>query len=243
MEKIPDSFESVDQYLGSYIVPLLEETRAELCSSMEVISKAPFAELISLEESKPYGSFLYDVKVDSWRKLSPGIQSYKPKPGDIFILSDSVLEDISDLGRYRRTWCYASVSKVSENENLTNESKDFDSENSMSFKIRTSQNIEIKQGMRNSLFAVFLINLTTNTRTWIALHKLGNTKMLEEVLCGDFMVSVFYLNTYLMFTKYLIHFVIHFMLIFLYLIVIVCSNCFVIFSLNIIKKTMYSLCC
>ncbi|KAF9591568.1 hypothetical protein IFM89_004622 [Coptis chinensis] len=50
VQKIPDSFQSVDQYLGSYIHPLLEETHAELCSSMEVVSMTPVAEVVSLEE-------------------------------------------------------------------------------------------------------------------------------------------------------------------------------------------------
>ncbi|KAL5700840.1 hypothetical protein ACHQM5_026243 [Ranunculus cassubicifolius] len=157
---------------------------------MEAISKAPFAELTSLEESKPYGSSLYDVEVDSWRNRSAsgGKESYKPKPGDILILSDAAPEDISDLNRYGKTWIYASVSRVVDNDDLPNgaSSRDFyDNNTCMNLKIKTSQPVEMKEGMRNSLFAVFLINLTTNNRIWIALHKLGNTRMLTEVLCPD----------------------------------------------------------
>ncbi|PIA50211.1 hypothetical protein AQUCO_01300743v1 [Aquilegia coerulea] len=190
VERIPDSFQSVHQYLGSYIFPLLEETRAELCSNMEDISKAPFSEVTSLEESKPYGSLLYDVKVDSWRNRSSGSgkDSYRPKPGDVFILSDALPEIIDDLERYGRTWNYASVIKVSENDSNVSDADEM----SISFKIRTSKAVEIKEGMRSSLYVVFLINIITNTRIWISLHKLGNMKILEEVLCPDPVVCNMY---------------------------------------------------
>ncbi|XP_059668939.1 uncharacterized protein LOC132314035 [Cornus florida] len=62
VEKIPLSFQSEDNYLGSYVFPLLEETRAELASSMEILYRAPFAEVISFNECKLHGKLLYDVK-------------------------------------------------------------------------------------------------------------------------------------------------------------------------------------
>ncbi|KAF6168432.1 hypothetical protein GIB67_004984 [Kingdonia uniflora] len=75
------------------------ETRGELYSSMELISNAPFAEVTSLKDSKPYGSCLYDLNIDSWRNISPpGVKEpYKAKPGDILIISDSIPEIASDL--------------------------------------------------------------------------------------------------------------------------------------------------
>ncbi|KAF9612459.1 hypothetical protein IFM89_000207 [Coptis chinensis] len=77
------------------------------------------------EECKPYGSFFYDVKVDSWRNRSRGgKEPYKPKPGDIFILpdalpkpSDLILKDMEGRG------VSASVTKVAENEDMANNSK------------------------------------------------------------------------------------------------------------------------
>ncbi|KAF8398791.1 hypothetical protein HHK36_014649 [Tetracentron sinense] len=44
VEHIPDSFQSVQHYHGSYIYPLMEETQAKLALIMDVISMAPFAE-------------------------------------------------------------------------------------------------------------------------------------------------------------------------------------------------------
>ncbi|KAB2623949.1 hypothetical protein D8674_015609 [Pyrus ussuriensis x Pyrus communis] len=60
--QIPKSFQSVQHYFGSYLFPLLEETRAQVHSSMETIYRAPFAEVVAFEEAKPYGKNLYDVK-------------------------------------------------------------------------------------------------------------------------------------------------------------------------------------
>ena len=99
MDKIPESFLSVKDYFGAFVFPLLEETRAELASCMDVIHGAPFAEVISLNESKPHGASLYDVKVDYWKnKFSDrGKEPYKTLPGDIFIISDAKPETVSDL--------------------------------------------------------------------------------------------------------------------------------------------------
>ena len=108
MERIPESFESVEHCLGSYVYPLSEETRAQIHSSMEIIWRAPFAEVI---ESKPYGTKMYEVNVDSWRnrfrKCSK--EPYKTLPGVLFILGDAKPETVSDLQRAGRSWAFVSV--------------------------------------------------------------------------------------------------------------------------------------
>ncbi|KAF6160731.1 hypothetical protein GIB67_035932 [Kingdonia uniflora] len=182
MEKITETFQSLGHYFGSYKLPLLEETRAELYSSMELISNAPFAEVTSLKDSKPYGSCLYDLNIDSWRNISRpgGKEPYKAKPGDILIISDSIPEIVSDLQRFNRTWTFASVTKVGEDE---------DSDISTYLKVRTLKAIEVKEGMRESLFAIFLMNITTNNRIWSALHMVGNLDVVKEVLSTESLVE------------------------------------------------------
>ena len=114
MERIPESFESVNHYLGSYVYPLSEETRAQIHSSMEIIWRAPFAEVISFEESKPYGTKVYEVKVDLWRNRfrKRGKEPYKTLPGVLFILGDAKPETVSDLQMAGRSWAFVSVSKI-----------------------------------------------------------------------------------------------------------------------------------
>ncbi|MCL7031823.1 hypothetical protein MKW94_010131 [Papaver nudicaule] len=139
VEKIPECFQSVEDYLGSYTLPLIEETRSELFSSMEVLHDAPFAEVISVNESAPHGSFL--------------------------------------------TCTFALVMKDMKESNATEDDKI-----SSYLEFRTSKLVEAKD-VQNSVFAVFLVNLTTNIRIWRALHMSGNLKIIKKVLCSNSVVK------------------------------------------------------
>lgn len=55
MEKIPLTFQYEEHYFGSFVFPLLEETRAELASSLEIMYRAPFAEVFSFSVAKGRG--------------------------------------------------------------------------------------------------------------------------------------------------------------------------------------------
>ena len=49
---IPTTISSVEGYMGSFMAPLLEEARADLCSALEGIRHAPAAQVIRIEASK-----------------------------------------------------------------------------------------------------------------------------------------------------------------------------------------------
>ena len=104
MERIPESFKSVQHYLGSYVYPLLEETRAQLHSSLEIICTAPYAKVINFLESKQYETKKYNVKVDYWRNRfrDRGKEPYRTLPGDVLILADAKPETVSDLQKGRQ---------------------------------------------------------------------------------------------------------------------------------------------
>ncbi|XP_042505284.1 uncharacterized protein LOC122081929 isoform X2 [Macadamia integrifolia] len=194
VEKIPIYFESVEHYLGSFKFPLLEDIRAELCASMKEISEAPRAKVTPLSESKPYGSLLYEIRVDSWRNKSRlgGTEDYKPKPGDIYVLSDRVPEYVEALQHYGRSWTFALVTKVPDNEQSEegfSDNEQSGENSSMYLKIMASKSIEIIEGMLDSLFAFFITNVTTNNRIWIALQGKGNLKIIEEILDDNAMVK------------------------------------------------------
>lgn len=182
MDKIPESFKTVDHYLGSFRYPLLEETRADIAASLEVIDKAPYGELISFDE-KPDGSLCFNVKVDYWRNLSvDGKESYRTTPGDIVIISDAKPETASDLLRFRWNWTFASVTSISEDEND-------DLTASTSFKVKFARDMEISKEMRKSFYIVYLVNALPSKRVWSALRMRRNLNIIEKVMCSGHEVS------------------------------------------------------
>ena len=146
---------------------------------MEIMHSAPFAEVTYLDEAKPYGTLMYDVKVDHWKnKFSDrGKEPYRTLPGDILVLSDAKPESFSDLQQLGTLWAFGSVINITDEENE-------DISTSTHFKIKVSKDIEFKDGGK-SMFVVFLINITTNKRIWNALHMLRNLNVINKVLCID----------------------------------------------------------
>ncbi|KAL0302225.1 UNVERIFIED_CONTAM: hypothetical protein Sangu_3111700 [Sesamum angustifolium] len=180
--EIPQSFESVDQYLGSYVFPLLEETRAELASALETVYKAPFAEVTSFNELKG-DKLQYHVKVDHWRnrKSERGKEPYRTLPGDVVLLSDLKPETVCYLQRVDRTFTFASVTNTVDDE--TRESGDNCTPSN--FKVKTEKHVEVGDGQSNSLYVLFLMNMTTNKRIWNALSMRRNLKIIKKVLCKN----------------------------------------------------------
>nr|XP_029117914.1 helicase SEN1 [Elaeis guineensis] len=178
VQKIPKEFASVDYYLGSYIFPLMEEIHADLCSALEAICQAPLIEIESVEE------IVSDKQLGFCIVAADGNAAYEPKQSDIFVLSETRPKHISDLTRNRTPYIIASVVKGGDDEGLPPNH----------FIIRTSQNKEVKKysGMqkhRDSLFAVFLLNMTTYNRIWKSLDqeiaKQRNTNIIKKILRYD----------------------------------------------------------
>ncbi|XP_011091752.2 uncharacterized protein LOC105172113 [Sesamum indicum] len=179
VEEIPRSFECVDQYLGSYVFPLLEETRAALASTLETVYKAPYAEVTSFNELKG-DKLQYDVKVDHWRNriTERGREPYRTLPGDVVLLSDSKPETVYDLHRVEWTFTFALVTNTVDDE--THESGDNCTPSN--FKVKTAKHVEVGDGKSNSLYVTFLMNMITNKRIWNALSMRQNLKIIEKVL-------------------------------------------------------------
>ncbi|KAL9228934.1 hypothetical protein vseg_004460 [Gypsophila vaccaria] len=181
VDKIPESFETVQKYFGSYVYPLLEETRAELCSSLEIISRAPFAEVVSYNKVNPCDSCVYDVNVDSWRNKfnERGKEPYKTLPGDLFALVKFRPETQSDLEVVARTWVLVSATKIPRGPS----EDDVDDESSSTFfRVETSKDIGDLDDGYSSLFLIFLMNTITNKRIWNALHTHFNINIIRGVL-------------------------------------------------------------
>ncbi|XP_074273010.1 uncharacterized protein LOC141596685 [Silene latifolia] len=182
VNKIPESFETVTEYFSSFIYPLLEETRADLCSSLEIISRAPYAEVLSYNKIKPRGdSLLYDINVDGWRNKfnDRGKEPYKTLPDDVFALVKFRPETYDDLQMVARTWVLASVTKIPRSYS----EDDIDEESSSTiFTVETSKDISVLDDDYTSLFLIFLTNTITYKRIWKALHMHVNLNIIGGVL-------------------------------------------------------------
>ncbi|KAJ6738455.1 P-LOOP CONTAINING NUCLEOSIDE TRIPHOSPHATE HYDROLASES SUPERFAMILY PROTEIN [Salix koriyanagi] len=54
VKKIPETFMSTTHYMNSFIPALIEETHADLCSNMTMVSQAPTREISSLDQDKEH---------------------------------------------------------------------------------------------------------------------------------------------------------------------------------------------
>ena len=52
VKKIPKTFASLKDYMQSFMMPLVEETRADLCSALEGIKHAPAADVVRMEQRR-----------------------------------------------------------------------------------------------------------------------------------------------------------------------------------------------
>nr|KYP36814.1 Helicase sen1 [Cajanus cajan] len=176
VEKIELSFQSIGHYLGSFYYPLLEETRAQLSSSMEIIYKAPYAEVIGLVKDQEVDK-LYRLKINSW-KSSYGHhgEPYKTSPDDVLILADYKPQTVEDLQRVGRTWSFVSVVRIK---------KCVLEDRIMSpyIEVKTSKDIDTTELRQKPLFLVFLTNVSHNRRIWDEFHVPRNLKLVKQILC------------------------------------------------------------
>nr|XP_043619966.1 uncharacterized protein LOC122591790 [Erigeron canadensis] len=183
VEDIPLNFQSEEHYLSSFVYPLVEETRAELASSMEILYRAPFAEVLSFRDStrvKDAEKKIYHVTVGPWgnRFSERGKEPYRTLPGDLLIISDGKPESVSDLQRLGKTWAFSLVNKITDDD-----IEDYNT--SREFQVKASQQVEFQDGM----FVVFLMNVTTQKRIWSSLRMHPNKNIIKEVLYSDFNVK------------------------------------------------------
>ncbi|XP_010435549.2 PREDICTED: helicase sen1-like [Camelina sativa] len=169
MKTIPNTFRSVDEYLQCFVPHLLEETRTELFSSFKSLSKAPVFEITSMERKTSSGSssnnLFYDIKITN--ALSIGAK-YQPKGGDLIALTKERPRRIDELNPLLLAYVSYDGDLL-----ITVHSS------------RSISDLEMNRMFRETSlhFGVFLMNLTTNTRIWNALHnEAANLTLVKSVL-------------------------------------------------------------
>ncbi|KAJ0485846.1 putative P-loop containing nucleoside triphosphate hydrolase, DNA2/NAM7 helicase, helicase [Helianthus annuus] len=171
--KIPQKFSSLTDYTKSFIDPLLEETHAQLLSSMNIISRASTREIKVRSETKNMKFPNYHSYTISLENKSRG-GNYEPEVGDLIVLTNVKPRCIDDLKPY----VIALVQFVNNEDHGT-------------CQVISSKPIPLsgEQTHKFMRIAVHLMNLTTNTRIWQALHPSldgnKNMKMINKVLQTD----------------------------------------------------------
>ncbi|KAG6656861.1 uncharacterized protein LOC122308314 [Carya illinoinensis] len=187
VKTIPDTFLSVEDYKKSFIYPLLEETHADLFSNMTTLFQAPTREILDVETSeafKPPEDLFYCITLKKIANAKEAVGKYIPQFGDLIALTDVRPMSIDDLNRPGRLYLLAYVEWATEEDYV--QQQNFDDQSLDMIKILASKpifkelNLEEK---KETLFAVYLMNMITNIRIWRALSSgLDGGNIIKEVL-------------------------------------------------------------
>ncbi|XP_011048869.1 PREDICTED: LOW QUALITY PROTEIN: uncharacterized protein LOC105142776, partial [Populus euphratica] len=196
--KIPETFMSIKHYMKSFIPALIEETRADLCSNMIMISQAPTREIFSVgmdKKNKPPEDLFYNIWFEKMRNKANGKEIYEPDVGDLLALTDVRPKDIDDLNRPGFNYLLAyvhglSLAKDDEDKYdilsiLTSKPIQFELEDRENKKESVIAGKGRRKNMKANLFVVYLVNMMTNIRTWRSLNSElegGNMNVIQNVL-------------------------------------------------------------
>ncbi|CAL8088461.1 unnamed protein product [Prunus armeniaca] len=179
MTKIPETFSTVASYMKSFIPSLIEETHADLLSNVSAISQAPICEILTVETSKhhrPPKDLFYEIKVRKTIAAESNAGKYEPAVGDIFVLTNIIPKCIDDLNRPTNFYLIAYV--------LGSKDDSSDKLPILSSKPISGEGYkQIIKSKRETLFAVYLMNMSTNVHVWKALNsEETNTNIIKNVL-------------------------------------------------------------
>eukprot|EP00268_Persea_americana_P061655 TRINITY_DN7809_c0_g1_i10.p1 TRINITY_DN7809_c0_g1~~TRINITY_DN7809_c0_g1_i10.p1 ORF type:complete len:1075 (+),score=189.17 TRINITY_DN7809_c0_g1_i10:241-3465(+) len=195
MARIPNTFQSIDHYFQSYVTPLLEETRADMCSNMENLSQAT---TLKIEESKrrhKEEGFVYNIEVGPLKSSTPnststststvgGKEPFMPQRDDVFVLTETKPKVAYDLAKEPSSYHVAVVTNV----------KAGQSGPRFKVRVKASKPIVLPESDNNKKFllAVLVMNIKSNGRIWNSLcsdpNMYRNTNVIKDVLQPDPMV-------------------------------------------------------
>ncbi|XP_057501171.1 uncharacterized protein LOC130785117 [Actinidia eriantha] len=190
VNQIPKTFSSTKDYLKSFMYPLIEETHADLFSSMETVPLAPTREICTMKKSKGYKppkALYYDISLHRMNNSVTDGGVYELEVRDLIALTDVRPKCINDLDRPTRPYLLALVTGM-----------DFDDSNKLEILLSKPIMFDAdkegeKDNERRKIFAVYLTNMTTNLRIWRALNsdpKGPNMNLIRRVLQSDSTVGI-----------------------------------------------------
>uniref|UniRef100_A0ACD5TNL5 Uncharacterized protein n=1 Tax=Avena sativa TaxID=4498 RepID=A0ACD5TNL5_AVESA len=116
VSKIPETFNSMEHYMTSFFGPLLEEVRGDMSSSMEDISGAPYARVLSINATRK-GKGMYEMKLDRWRGgfHGCGTDGYRPKAADVLLIAETRPANQSNILKQSKSCVIVWIDKVQGN--------------------------------------------------------------------------------------------------------------------------------
>ncbi|XP_035550651.1 uncharacterized protein LOC109010086 isoform X2 [Juglans regia] len=183
VKRIPETFLSVEEYKKSFIYPLLEETHADLFSNMTTLFQAPTREIHAVKRSSPK-NLLYEITLKKTANAEEDVGKYVPEVGDLIALTDVRPMSIDDLNRPGIFYLIAYVHGAKEEDSSK---ENFDDKDLGKITILASKPILIEldseKNKKETLLAVYLMNMITNDRIWRALDpELDGGNLIEKVL-------------------------------------------------------------
>ncbi|CAL9239435.1 unnamed protein product [Arabidopsis halleri] len=187
--KIPNTFTSTKEYFESFVDPIIEETHADLLSSMGTIRRAQafkFWEIKPGKDFKPPKDLYYEVTLQMVNEnMTNGGQNLL-EFNDLIAVTDKRPIRVDDLRCSNEPYLLALVCGVNENNPhlitiLASKPISFEDDDDK----RTSTKRGKGERKRLSFFGVNLINMMTNIRIWSGLHpnpEGGNLKLISRVL-------------------------------------------------------------
>jgi len=146
--------------MNSFFPALIEETHSDLYSCLMSVPQASFCEIRTMEMSKdfspPYDLF-YKITLKSITDEVYGVGKYEPEVGDLIAFTNIRPRSVYDLSRIKR-YCHIAYIHGSKDE-FTDE-----------IPILLSYKFDLRRNKAQKLYAVCLINMTTNIRIWKALN-------------------------------------------------------------------------
>lgn len=160
---------SGDHYLKSFIFPLLEETRTDLCSSIKIVSEAPACQITDIDFAEDYNppyDLLYNIEMETIVNSDKKGDTYEPETGDLIALTDIRPTCIYDLDKPGNSYFICLIRRVKQ---------DLEDKNVYKVQILASKPTKFEVYLQKDDrcihgFAVSLSNITTNIRIWNALN-------------------------------------------------------------------------
>jgi senataxin len=161
VNKIPETFNSPTAYKNSFIPPLLEETHSDMYSNLLGVPHAPFCEVLKIErDSKQFKlpkSLYYQISLKNTTDFNG---KYEPEAGDLIAFTDNKPKRVDDLNTHNCQYNVAYV--VAPKDEFSGEVCILSS--------KCLIEADLRRDDTKNMYAVYLMNMTTNVRIWKALN-------------------------------------------------------------------------